>query len=434
MVSIHFFSLLANILAAIQLQVVERKIVVNEKEASCFCIEPFGLRIKEGEQFDVELFNQLKVPTSVHWHGLILPNNQDGVANVTQFPLYPGEGYDYSFPLKQTGTYWMHAHFDLQEQRLLSAPLIIEDTLPYKDKVLFLTDFSFKTPEEIFNELKCRKAGHSDLFDVDYDAFLANGKTLSSPDIFEVASNEKVRLRVINGSAATNFIIDLGELVGEAIAIDGNLIQPFQGSSFELAVAQRIDILVTIPETGGAFPILAIAEGQNRQTGMILTTNGTDVPKIAETRSKKSEALTNRDEASFHPITPLSKKPIDRKISIDLGGQMRNYIWTINQQIWPNVTPLLVKEGERVEITFHNSSMMSHPMHLHGHVFQVTELDGKAIDGPMRDTVLVIPNSTVKIQFDATNRGVWPLHCHILYHQEAGMMTVLRYENFLQPL
>lgn len=420
-----------------QLQVVENKVVINGREATCYLLEPFGIRLKQGESFDVELKNQLDVPTSIHWHGLILPNNQDGVANVTQFPIYPKNSYRYHFPIKQTGTYWMHAHYNMQEQRLLAAPLIIEDDLDYKDKILFLSDFSFKTPEEIFQSLKCKKMDemdHADVYDVAYGAYLANGRTLSHAEITEINPSEKLRLRVINASAATNFTIDLGSLKGQAIAIDGHLIEPVSGSSFEVAVSQRLDVLLTFPKEEGAFPILALVEGRPKQAGIILSTKDAKLPKLSENSGEKGPTLANKKEAQFHPLKPLEERPIDRKIDVELGGNMMNYTWTINNQMWPNVTPLIVKEDERVEISFHNTSSMSHPMHLHGHVFQVTELNGEKVNGPIRDTVLVLPHSVLKIQFDADNKGVWPLHCHILYHQEAGMMTVLRYEDFIQPL
>jgi FtsP/CotA-like multicopper oxidase with cupredoxin domain len=109
-------------------------------------------------------------------------------------------------------------------------------------------------------------------------------------------------------------------------------------------------------------------------------------------------------------------------------------VWTINGQAWPESTPLVVERGQRVEILFKNTTSMSHPMHLHGHVFQVKSINGQKFEGAIRDTVLVTPNSTLTIQFDANNPGVWPLHCHILYHLEAGMFTVVRYANFQQSL
>ena len=109
---------------------------------------------------------------------------------------------------------------------------------------------------------------------------------------------------------------------------------------------------------------------------------------------------------------------------------MAKYIWTINGKAWPNNEPVWVKQGERVELVFVNQTMMSHPMHLHGHFFQIKEINGRAVEGALRDTILVLPHSTVKVQFEANNPGNWPLHCHNLYHQYAGMMTTLNYEGF----
>jgi len=434
------------------LQVTEKTIAVNGKNASVFAIvQPdgrVGLTLQKEQPFDVRLENTLEVPTSVHWHGLILPNDQDGVAFITQFPIYPGSSYHYKFPLVQAGTFWMHSHFGLQEQRLLSAPLIILDAndvlLSDQEVVMFLADFSFKGPREIMQNLMCKNSTmdmqskpmdmSQDVVEVEYDAFLTNYRTLETPEIVEVKPGTKVRVRCINGSSATNFFINTGSLKGEAIAVDGNRIQPLTGSQFELAVAQRIDIIVTIPSTGGAFPILAKGEGTLMQTGLILATKESVVPKIDQNTQEKAGIFTNSQETKLRALFPLASKNVDRKISLDLGGDMKNYRWTINGQSWPEITPVVLDKGQRVEITFKNISSMAHPMHLHGHVFQVTAIDGKSFEGAMRDTVLVMPSTTLTIQFDADNPGVWPLHCHLLYHLEAGMLTVVRYKDFIQPL
>ena len=109
---------------------------------------------------------------------------------------------------------------------------------------------------------------------------------------------------------------------------------------------------------------------------------------------------------------------------------MMTYVWNLNGQVWPQITPLEVKQGERVEITFENRTPMTHPMHLHGHVFQVTAVGGATVSGARRDTVLVSPKQTVKVEFDALYAGYWMIHCHLLYHQAAGMMTVMHYQGF----
>ncbi len=438
---------LCSALQATELSIIEKKLDIDGTTATVFAIvQPDGtpgIRIEKGKGFDVELENKLNVPTSVHWHGLILPNNQDGVAFITQFALYPGQAYRYQFPLTQAGTFWMHSHLGLQEQKLLSAPLILVDPSEPKvadeEVVLFLADFSFQSPDVIFEKLRCRreppmKMDVPDLVEVDYAAYLTNWRTLKSPEIVKVTPGDKIRLRVINGASATNFFIHLGQLKGEVIAIDGNRTKPLLGSDFELADAQRIDILVDIPETGGAFPILAQAEGTDRQTGLILATQGSALPSVSEKATNKAGALTNAQEGKLEALNPLPPKQVDRQLTVELGGDMETYAWTINGQAWPESTPLIVKKGERVEVIFKNRSTMSHPMHLHGHVFQVKAIDGNRFEGALRDTVLVTPNSTLTIQFDANNPGVWPFHCHILYHMEAGMFTVIRYADFQQPL
>lgn len=447
MIYVILFLLMQVSVYATELTVKENTLTIQGKPVKVLSIvQPngeHGLNLNKNERFDVTVNNELDVPTSIHWHGLILPNTQDGVAFVTQFPIYPKESYPYHFPLVQSGTYFMHSHYGLQEQRQMIAPLIIhgDDHPADQEVVMLLSDFSFKTPMEIYHHLKTQNLNHSmkgmahgpDVVEVDYDAFLTNFKTLTAPQMIGVKPGQKIRLRIIDGASATNFFVSLGELEGELIAVDGHDVQPIKSKTFEIAVAQRIDVLVTIPKEG-VFPILAQGEGTNKQTGLILTTNPQDVVKIQEVASEKAGALTNALEKELRAVNPLSKRLVDKTIVVELGGNMIDYVWTMNGQAWPESTPLVVEKGQRVEIAFKNTSTMSHPMHFHGHVFQVTEIDGKPIEGAVRDTVLVMPNSTLKIQFDADNPGVWPLHCHILYHMEAGMFTVVKYKDFNQIL
>lgn len=434
----------------IVLQVQERDIVVNGKKSQVYAIvQPNGtqgLFLKKGDQFNVVVENRIPHPTGIHWHGLILPNNQDGVPYVTQPPILPGEQYAYNFLLIQAGSFWMHAHYGLQEQKLLTAPLILYEPSQQQnetqDIVMFLSDFTFKNPLAIFQELQTQHAGMSsmkpmdmkaDLNDVQYDAFLANWRTLSDPDVIQVTPNREVRVRVINGSSSTNFFIDLGHLVGEVIAIDGSDILPIRGSHFEVAVAQRLDFRLKIPSGKGSYPILARGEGTQLQTGLILATPEARIPSLPEKREKTAKAFSYKQERILKAKDPLPQKAIDRRVLVNLEGDMMKYIWTINNKAWPDHTPLMVKQGERVELVFVNKTDMSHPMHLHGHAFQVTEINGQVLQGALRDTILVLPKSTVKVQFDANNPGVWPLHCHNLYHQYAGMMTTLNYEGFKGP-
>ncbi|HHF7372708.1 multicopper oxidase family protein [Legionella bozemanae] len=443
-------------------------LTVDGKSTEVFKIEQpdgtWGYQGIKGQYFDAVVKNTTDSPTVVHWHGLILPNSQDGVPYVTQAPIPAGGESHYHFKLRQAGTYWMHSHFDLQVQNFLSAPFIIyepNEKNKEKDVVLFLGDFSYKKPATLLYELKNKgtvplktmgdmqqktpmnnnsmkkttlRTIKPDLNDVAYDAFLTNYHTLSNPEVIPVHSGEVVRLRIIDGAAMTNFFINLGKLQGKAIAVDGQPIKEIPGNQFQLAVGQRIDILIKIPEGEGAYPILAQGAGTQLQTGLILSTPGASKISVSEKASTLAGGLNNEQEFKTHSLAPLPVKQPKQTLTVTLDGDMMNYIWKMNNQAWPNITPLSVDKNKRIEIVIMNKTGMAHPMHLHGHFFEVTEIDGKPLkNGPMRDTVLVLPNSTVKIQFDTDNPGNWMFHCHMLYHEATGMMTFINYKGIKIP-
>lgn len=193
-------------------------------------------------------------------------------------------------------------------------------------------------------------------------------------------------------------------------------------------MAQRLDIRLTIPRAAEAHPILAVLEGERKQTGIILAVGNGQVARIPELAKAPLPALTLDLESRIHAVRPLSVGKADRVHTINLTGDMAKYIWSINNVAWnPNVPPLPIAKGERVELILINQTGMPHPMHLHGHEFQVVEIDGKRFPGAVRDTVLVPPGRRVVIAFDANNPGMWAFHCHLLYHLDAGMFTTLKY-------
>ncbi len=440
----------------VTLNVIKTSITVDGKKSEVYDIVQDngqeGYEGVKGQNFDVLLKNKTNVPVAIHWHGLILPNNQDGVAYITQLPIPPGKSQHYFFPLVQSGTYWMHSHYKLFEQQLMSAPLIINnpnDLYPnYKSITVMLQDFSFTSPDKIFANLKKSSKekmasmhmdhdmnmSEPDLNDVDYDAFLANRHTLSKPEIIQVSARQKIRLRVINASAATNFWVNTGKLEGALIAVDGNNIKPIKNHKFQVAIAQRLDILLSIPNKKGTYPILAQVEGTKKQTGILLVTPDTKIVLPSKLATSDAPALNDDQERQIHPLNSVVTKPVTKTLHYTLEGNMSDYVWTINKEIWPHVTPLKISKGDQVEMVYTNNSGMSHPMHLHGHVFQVTRIDGKPItNGPLHDTILVMPHSSKTIVFNADNPGIWPMHCHVLYHMEAGMMTTTNYTNYPAP-
>jgi FtsP/CotA-like multicopper oxidase with cupredoxin domain len=431
------------------LRVQRRTIEVNGKSASRLMISQpdgrQGLMTAVGRQFRTRVENRLDVPTLIHWHGLAPPWQQDGVPGISSPPIAPGASADYDFPLGFGGTFFMHSHEGLQEQQLLAAPLIISDDRDQRgqqDVVVMLADFSFTPPEQIYEGLR-KPAGKAmsmggggagmatagpDLNDVKYDAFLANDRTLADPEVIRVRTGGSVLLRIINSSSMSAYHIDLGALTGELIAVDGFRVQPVTDRRFPIAVAQRLDIGVRIPPTAAAHPILAILEGERNQTGVILQGGNARVRRLPAQAAMPSAALTLDLEQRLRASEPLAPREADQTHRLNLTGNMDGYVWSINDVAWnKDVPPLPVAKGERVELVFENRTPMPHPMHLHGHTFQVVEIDGTRFAGARRDTVLVPPGKRVVVAFDADNPGWWALHCHLLYHLDAGMFTTLRY-------
>ncbi len=441
-----------------RLAIVNRTLEINGKAARVFGLASpdgaAGLTLRAGSAFDVALTNDIAAPTLVHWHGLTPPWKMDGVPDNPAPPLKPGETRRYTFPAGAGGTHWMHAH-TLQEQNLLAAPLIVRTIDDVKqdeqELVILLHDFSFTPAEELLARLTTGNAGgnmpgmdmqqmmtampnmdmsHMDmpgmameLNDIDFDAYLANDRTLADPDVVQVEKGGRVRLRLINGATATNFTISAGGLPAALIAVDGQDVAPIVGTAFPISMGQRLDLRLRLP-TQGAWPILALREGARERAGIVLATPGAAVRKLAVQGDHKAAALDLGLELRLRARDPLIIRTADQRFSLSLTGDMAGYRWGLSGS-----NALRVKHGQRIEIALKNMSMMAHPMHLHGHHFQVVAIDGKRFVGAVRDTVFVPPKADVTIGFDADNPGHWPLHCHNLYHMAAGMMTYVSYEG-----
>ncbi len=424
-----------------------------------------GLILDPGQQFRVDLTNGLDVETIIHWHGQLPPNVQDGVPDLPLPLLKTAEmrSFDYT---PNPGTHWMHSHVPVQEMNLLAAPLIVRTARDVaadrQEVVMFLHDFSFRPAEEVLAEITGGMGGHDmsamgkaapegtatggnamagmdhsgmdmsgmamggmamDLNDFNFDAYLANDRTLTDPEVIAVEKGGRVRLRIVNAAAATAFWIDTG-VPARLVAVDGHDIVPMPGTRFGMAMAQRLDIEIDLPGTG-AFPVLALREGARERTGLILATTGAEVRKIAGMSDAEAPAFDTdmAQEMGLQAATPLIARPVDRSHMIMLAGSMQPYRWTIDGQTWGTHKPIDAVSGERVELMFHNMSMMGHPMHLHGHAFQVVNINGRAINGAMRDTVYVPPMAMVTVALDAGEAARWMLHCHHMPHLSTGMMT-----------
>lgn len=444
-----------------------RTLDINGKSASVFGLadrtgKP-GLVLDAGTDFNVRLVNDTAEGTLIHWHGLTPPWEMDGVPDNPAALLGAGESRNYKFPVGPGGTHWMHAH-TLQEQRLLAAPLIVrtsEDRArDEQEVVILLHDFSFRSPEELLEELKGAGSGHGngmpmdhrsmmgrmsnmpgqhqmpmtgmpmtgmptmDLNDIEYDAYLANDRTLDDPEVVRVEKGGRVRLRIINGATATAFTVDVGNVTGNLVAVDGNAVAPVSGNRFPISMGQRLDIRLTLLGGAGAFPIFALREGSKERTGIVLATQDAEIRKFSATAREPGPALDLSLEQQFRAVAPLPVRTADHNYGLALTGGMMNYVWQLEAS-----EPLIVSKGQRVRVAMQNMSMMTHPMHLHGHHFQVVAINGKPLAGAVRDTVHVPPMTEVVVEFDAKNPGRWPLHCHHLYHMATGMMTFVAYDG-----
>jgi FtsP/CotA-like multicopper oxidase with cupredoxin domain len=381
-------------------------------------------------------------------------------------PIPAGDTHSYDYaPI--AGTYWMHSHRGMQEQSLMTAPLIVRSAEDLRadrqEVVLMLHDFSFQTPDALLAALTKSNGSQSampksgmgnnmnmdsgsmgamnsgtmgamnmgpgmemDLNDIDYDAFLANDRTFADPEVIRTEPGGRVRPRLINAASATQFWIDLGALSGTVVSVDGHAVRPVRGSRLPLAMAQRLDVLIDVPRNG-SYPISAQVEGKRARTGIVLAASGASVSRLAAEAGENAPPVDLSLERRLEAVTPLAPRAPDLTHRVILAGAMAPYAWSLNGEYWPNVTPLMIAPGQRVAIEMLNHTMMPHPMHLHGHAFQVVAINGAPLAGAVRDTVLVPPMGSVTIAFDADNPGRWAFHCHNLYHMMTGMMTEVRY-------
>lgn len=409
------------------------------------------IRYSKGDPFRVLVENDLDQPTSLHWHGLVLPNLQDGVPGVTQAPIPPGASLYYEFPLKQTGTYWYHSHFGVQEQQGLGGPLIIEDpNEPHgydEDLIVILNDVTGIPVDEVIPQIRAGKldvsvsdpyglpGGGAFPIDVPYLGYLLNGQTPDDPWTTALKPGSRVRLRLLNASGSSFFRVAVDGLRLTVIAADGEPVRPVTVDNLVLGTAQRYDVLVTLPESG-SHTIHAAALGDDKQALGVLHTRDTTATANRQRPKFAGKALQLADLKAPHPTTlPAGPR---KRYAVVLGGDMRNYLWTMNQQIWPEPFAKYagddakesyydIQSGDIVRFDLVNRTPMAHPMHLHGHVFRL--LGGAdETHAPVRDSFVVGPKGKVSIEFVANNPGKWFFHCHNIWHLAVGMAQAVQYK------
>jgi FtsP/CotA-like multicopper oxidase with cupredoxin domain len=411
------------------------------------------IRANVGDELAVTVKNRLNSPTSVHWHGIAIRNDMDGVYPATP-NVAANSDFTYRFSAPNPGTYWAHPHVGLETDYGLYLPVIIDDPTERgaydAEWIVVLDDWTDGIgtgPQQIYDELKTRHSSARDTApnmapnppmgsaapsallggdagDVHYPYYLLNGRIPAAPTTFNTKPGQRIRIRFINAGADTAFRIALGGHVMTVTHTDGYPILPTDVDALLMGMGERYDVIVTAGD--GTFPLVAIPEGKQAAPARALLSTGAGAAPDANFQPPElSRRIGTVDLFTASPAATLGQGKSDVALGVNLTGSMTKYDWGIDGKPFPQSPPLKITQGQRATLTFTNATTMYHPMHLHGHTFQVIRADGSL--GARKDTVIVLPRQKVSTALVADNPGIWMAHCHNTYHQEAGMMTSLNY-------
>lgn len=489
------------------------------------------IRLREGQNVRLHVTNTLHEDTSIHWHGLLVPFQFDGVPGVSFPGIRPDETFTYEFPIRQAGTYWYHSHSGMQEAMGQFGPLIIDpagtDPVAYdREHVMILADWSFIHPHKLMSRL-IQSAGYfnrqkqtvggllsgkdqslkerldwgqmnmdpTDISDVTASVYryLVNGHGTEENWTGLFKAGERVRLRIINASAMTNFNIRIPGLPMTVVQADGNNVQPVEVDEFQIAIAETYDVIVTPPEDRAygviaeaidrsglvratlaplagmagevpalrARPLLTMKDmGMDHSVPMELDLSKPEAPMMNHSSmnmrdfSVAPKVKKNAGVASLSPMpaerigdAPTGLEDVDhrvlrytdlkalnaydapaptRTIEMHLTANMERYMWSFDgERMSERTAPITLRHHERVRITLINDTMMPHPIHVHGHFFEL--VNGAAPgEQPWKHTVNVLPGGKLSFDMTADALGDWAMHCHMMFHMETGMFRIIK--------
>lgn len=450
------------------------------------------IRVKKGEKVKVTLKNELSAPVSIHWHGYPVPNNMDGIPGVTQDAVEPGKSFTYEFEANVQGTYWYHSHQDSVNQldRGLYGALIVEDTKEKYDKdYTLMLDEWVTDKEEINKQVKEMTKGkkekaddkkvsmdndnmkkNDDMKGMDhsgmnmgsdkkdsgnmegmdhgnmkmeghdmsmYDLFTINGKSGDLVDPLKVSRGDNVRLRLVNAGYLSHNIHVHGHDI-KVIASDGQSINDpkvIKDKVIPIAPGERYDVEFTANNPGKWY---VEDHSENKGAKGMKAVIEYDGSKEMKDKADEKEKLPKLDITKYGAKKLGSftlNQAYTATYNMDLNTQMNGneMVYTINGKVFPDIDPIQVKKDDLVKVKLVNRSKRDdHPMHLHGHFFQVLSKDGKPIEGSpiVKDTLNLKPGEEYEVAFAADNPGEWMFHCHDLHHASAGMVTEVRYTDY----
>ena len=406
-----------------------------------------ALRVRQGQRLDVQLVNNLAQPTTIHWHGIRVPNDMDGVPNLTQHAVMPGEVFPYSIVCEDAGTYWYHPHGNSAEQlgRGLYGILVVDEARPPRadrELAFVLSDWKLKDDGVIDPDFaNAQERSHEGRLGTHITVNGAPGGAVA------LRRNERVRLRLLNVANARIFEMSFEGHDPWLIALDGQPVAPRKLGKERLTLGSgmRADLLLDADAAPGERPTL-LFHPPGEDPAALLRFDYRDEPP------QRGRPLPPPAPLAPNPIAAPDLARAERHAFLFAGGarpgehrpgRMQNDAdvhgtWTVNGKAMihdsgathaqSRMTPMLtLKRGTSAIFALKNDTVFDHPIHLHGHTFRVLSRNGKALPAPLlTDTILMSQQESAEIAFVADNPGDWMLHCHILEHQESGMGAVFR--------
>ena len=492
------------------------------------------IRLREGQEVAIRVVNALDTDTSLHWHGLLVPFQYDGVPGVSFPGIRAGEAFTYRFTVRQSGTYWYHSHSGGQEQEGLYGPIVIDPATADpiasdREHIVMLSDHSRESPAAIFRRMKLQpgyynyqrqtlggllagrdqSAGErldwgrmrmdpADIADgtaATY-TYLVNGRGSADEWTALFRPGERVRLRIVNAAAMTTFNMRIPGLRMTVVAADGLAVRPVEVDEFQIGVAETYDVIVT-PMDDRAYAVIGESVDRSGMARATLAPRAGMTAAVPPLRPRPLATMTDlgmggmsgmagmdhgampgmdhgaMDHGSMamrdFAVAPQVKKgagvqtlspmPVDRtdypgqgledvghrvltyrdlvalarnpdvrapgrQLDVHLTGNMERFMWSFDGvKMSDTHVPFAFIEGERVRVRLVNDTMMAHPIHLHGHYFEL--VTGHGAHAPRKHTVIVQPGGIVSFDLTADAVGDWAFHCHMLYHMLAGMMRVV---------
>ncbi len=417
------------------------------------------IRLRQGDKLRVTVENRLSQDTTVHWHGVRVPNAMDGVPNVTQKPIQPNESFVYEYAVPDAGTYWYHPHAHTGEQvgRGLMGALIVEEPQPLpadRDVVWVLGDFRLRDDASI-------AGGFNNPMEIGMSGRVGNTVTINGrvPDRFLVRAGERVRLRLINAAAARIFALEFKNHQPLVVAFDGQPVEPHRpdGGRVVLGPAMRTDLILDMTGKPGHSATVLDTFYKGLEYKLVTISYSDERPLRAQPLAPPAKLSANPipepdlASAQRHNVT-LTGGMMGGMAMMGDGGMMGGMMgggmmggmmgggmmgggamWAINGVAMPeghmgDMQPILTLDrGKTYILAIDNQTAWHHPMHLHGHSFRVITRNAAPREyREWRDTVLIPPRSRAELAFVADNPGDWMFHCHVLDHQAGGLMGVIR--------